>query len=115
MCSCKTPKYICSCAVKAASMVTNDIYLTTAQLDTLRSEIEYNFANSQDWFNDMRYGIVNKSSNYRRDLLLLSILFTYWSQHSDGTTTGLTNYITRQEFSKAVNKARRIVAGTIIA
>ena len=115
MCSCNTPIYNnCECKVSAVDMVVNEIYLTTDELNTLKNQIELNFANSQSWFNELRFGIVNKDKNYRKDLFLLIIFFSYWNQHSDGSDAGLFNYATRLEFSTAVNKAKRIVAGTII-
>lgn len=116
MCQCNEPKYYgsCDCTVRAESIITTDVFLTTDEFNTLKSQIEEAFADKQSWFNDMRYGIVSKDKSYRKDLFLLIILFSYWQQNNDGTDTGYVNYITRAEFSQAINKARRIVGATII-
>lgn len=117
MCKCIEPThYNCKCPtrVKKVDTITVDIYMTTEDLNTLRGQIELAYANKQSWFNDMRFGIKSKDRPYREQLFLLILFFNNWNQHSDGTTTGLTNYATRQEFSKAVNTAKRIVGATIL-
>lgn len=117
-CTCRTRHlptihYKCKCS-DVVEEVIDDIYLTTVELNDLRSQVENLLASHDDWFNIKRFGILSNSRSYRGDLLLIIVFLQYWTQYTDGTTTGLYNYASREEFSKVISKARDVVGTTII-
>ncbi len=118
MCSC-TDRFVVSCGcepcdskhLRVTDYTIPDVYLTTSDLDTLVSEMQLLFAKRNDWFDSKRFGLEYCDMLSNR-LLLYTILLNTWTQHGDGTTTGLNNYISRNQFSIIINDIRNILGYT---
>lgn len=62
--------------------------------------------------NSILYGSLNTacSETIRKEGLLYAYVFNFYEMNTDGSTTGLINYITEEEFNNVCNKVERICA-----
>ena len=89
------------------------IYLTNTELDTLKDNLAQAFAyKTAKYYKFITYGSVKYNSLDRicKLTLLYILCLNEWNQHDDGTTSGLFNYITREQFSNMVNEIRKITS-----
>jgi hypothetical protein len=104
-----------SCTCTEVVIPVTDLYITDTDLDLLKSELQLLYAKNAGWFNHKRFGILGKCNNDLFKLMHLYVVFlNYWTQWPDGTTTGIDNYMTRQEFSRVVNQVKNIIGSTQI-
>ncbi len=92
---------------------TQPIYLSDSELQSLKDSLAEAFAyKSGKYFKFLTYGSIKAETldKISKQILLYILCLQEWNQHSDGTTTGLFNYITRLEFSNLVNQSRKIIA-----
>lgn len=83
--------------------------ISTTDLNILLGEMTSAIATNQA-IELLRYGQDATEALFDLNCMLMDYEVLYvWQQHSNGTTDGLTNYITQEQFDKLVSVVRKYV------
>lgn len=83
--------------------------ISTTDLNILLGEMTLAIATNQA-VDLLRYNQDVSNELFELNCMLMDYEVLYaWNQHSNGTTDGLTNYITQEQFDKLVSVVRKYV------
>lgn len=85
--------------------------ITQTELTAILGDMTHKIA-INPFMDHMKYGRRKKAEEayLQLDLMLMDyFVLSNWQQHADGTTTGLTNYISQEEFDQLLSVVRTYI------